>query len=88
MKIEKLKVYLNLEEQGLKCTSEEFVPRMVSHLKECMAKIVDLNFVAPSTFEKIDQVAKNFKSDLYKLWKKPKVVPILFLFSKKIGVLF
>ena len=75
MKIEKLKVYLKLEEQGLKCTSEDFVPNMESYLKNCLAEVVDLKFVAPETFAKVSQVAKNFKSDLKKLWTKPKVLP-------------
>ena len=55
-------------------------------MKNCLAEVVDLKFVAPETFAKVSQVAKNFKSDLKKLWTKPKVQPILFALFHNLDV--
>ena len=69
MRVEKLAILKKLvEECKIKPPSSEFEQKVVTLLREKIAEETNLQYVAPETFAKVDQVAKNFKSDMKKLW--------------------
>ena len=54
----------------------EFESKVVSELKNEISKKVDLQYLAPQSFEKVDNLAKHFKSEMLILWRSPKVSTI------------
>ena len=78
MRLQKLILFQKLLDRGIKPTSEEFEKNVVSLLHEKIVESVDFNHVSPDTLAKVDQVAKNFKSDMKKLWTRSDVSMILF----------
>ena len=69
MRLEKLAFLKKIvEEYKINPPSSEFEQKAVTLLREKIAEETNLQYVAPETFSKVDQVAKNFKSDMKKLW--------------------
>ena len=74
MRIDKITVLKEIVElHKINPPSPDFENKVVSVLREKIAQETNLDYVAPETFAKVDQVASNFTSDMKKLWRSPKV---------------
>ena len=74
MKVEKLAVLKQIvEEHKINPPNSQFEEKVVSVFREKIAQEINLDYVAPETFAKVNQVASNFTSDMKKLWRSPKV---------------
>ena len=76
MRVNKLYIFKKLLDQNIKPPSSEFESKVVSELKNEISKKVDLQYLAPQSFEKVDNLAKHFKSEMLILWRSPKVSTI------------
>ena len=81
VRLEKLPLFEKLFELGIKPISDNFEETLVSLIKEKIAAKVDLNYVSPDTFAKVDQIAKNFKTITKKDWRSTAVSLELLTFS-------
>ena len=76
MRVNKLYIFKKLLDQNIKPPSSEFESKVVSELKNEISKKVDLQYLAPQSFEKVDNLAKHFKSEMLILWRSSKVSPV------------
>ena len=85
MHFDKLLLFQKLLEKGIKPTgptSIDFEATVVSILHEKIREEVDLHLVAPETFAVVDRFAKNFKSEMKKLYtrkyyKPQRMIPLI-----------
>ena len=84
MKVEKLKIFLKVLEDGIKITgptSDQFVPNVIKQLKSVISEETDLNYLDPKTFAQVTQLAKTFWSNLKILYRSSKVFSIHSLYK-------